>query len=126
MKFLNITFLLLICAAFFMVSCNNSSDSSSDTTATETPEAAPGNIQTDAINSQPVTNADGSAVQHYICPNKCEGSGGSSKGTCPACGTEYEHNPAFHVSNNSNAATPGRRAVPQTGAATAPTVTHAN
>jgi hypothetical protein len=35
-------------------------------------------------------------VQHYTCPNNCEGSGGGGAGTCPVCGTEYTHNAAFH------------------------------
>ncbi len=37
-----------------------------------------------------------SGVQHYICPNNCAGSGGPSAGTCPVCGTAYEHNQAYH------------------------------
>ena len=37
-----------------------------------------------------------SAVQHYICPNACAGSGGDTAGTCPICGSSYEHNQAFH------------------------------
>ena len=35
-------------------------------------------------------------VQHYICVNKCENSGGSVAGTCPTCNTPYIHNQAFH------------------------------
>ncbi len=35
-------------------------------------------------------------VQHYICPNNCAGSGGPSAGTCPTCGSAYEHNQAWH------------------------------
>ncbi|MDX1940989.1 MAG: hypothetical protein SFU99_10590 [Saprospiraceae bacterium] len=36
------------------------------------------------------------AVQHYICPNNCQGSGGPQGGNCPVCGTAYQHNDAFH------------------------------
>jgi hypothetical protein len=35
-------------------------------------------------------------VQHYICINKCEGSGGPAAGNCPTCNTPYVHNQAFH------------------------------
>jgi hypothetical protein len=37
-----------------------------------------------------------SGVMHYTCPNNCEGSGGAAAGSCPVCGTAYEHNQAFH------------------------------
>ncbi|MDX1667371.1 MAG: hypothetical protein R3350_09080, partial [Saprospiraceae bacterium] len=37
------------------------------------------------------------SVQHYTCPNNCEGSGGAQAGTCPVCGTAYVHNQAFHA-----------------------------
>jgi len=58
-----------------------------------------GNISTD-LNTGGNNNGD---VQHYICPNNCEGSGGSSQGTCPICGTAYVHNAAFHNQENQNA-----------------------
>jgi hypothetical protein len=45
-------------------------------------------------------NASTGDVQHYICPNDCEGSGGASQGTCPVCGTAYVHNQAFHNQGN--------------------------
>ncbi len=35
-------------------------------------------------------------VQHYICPNNCEGSGGPAQGSCPVCGAQYLHNQAWH------------------------------
>ena len=35
-------------------------------------------------------------VKHYICINKCEGSGGDAAGNCPTCNTTYTHNQAFH------------------------------
>lgn len=50
------------------------------------PPAAPAGIQ----------QMPGTTVPHYICPNNCEGSGGSGAGTCPVCGTEYVHNQAYH------------------------------
>lgn len=56
-----------------------------------------GNISQD-LNS----NNAGGDVQHYICPNDCEGSGGPSQGTCPVCGTQYVHNSAYHQQGNQN------------------------
>lgn len=35
-------------------------------------------------------------VQHYICDNKCEGSGGAVAGNCSNCNMPYTHNVAFH------------------------------
>lgn len=35
-------------------------------------------------------------IQHYICDNKCEGSGGDVQGVCPTCAKPYTHNQAFH------------------------------
>lgn len=35
-------------------------------------------------------------VQHYICNNKCEGSGGDVAANCPTCNTPYTHNVAYH------------------------------
>jgi len=37
-----------------------------------------------------------SGVQHYVCPNNCEGSGGAAQANCPVCGSAYEHNQAYH------------------------------
>ena len=52
----------------------------------------------------PVGGPVASSVQHYYCPNSCEGSGGDNAGTCPVCGTAYVHNQAWHntpaASNN--------------------------
>jgi len=68
-----------------------------------------------------------SGVSHYICPNNCEGSGGSAAGACPVCGSEYEHNQAYHdqpggglpaITTTPGATTPGA-ATP--GAITPPT-----
>jgi hypothetical protein len=35
-------------------------------------------------------------VQHYICDNKCENSGGDVAGVCPTCNKPYTHNLAYH------------------------------
>lgn len=60
----------------------------------------PGNASTD-LNTNTNSNPSGD-VQHYICPNDCEGSGGPNQGTCPVCGTDYVHNAAFHEQGNQN------------------------
>ena len=44
----------------------------------------------------PPTTAAASGVNHYICPNNCEGSGGASQMACPVCNTMYVHNQAYH------------------------------
>jgi hypothetical protein len=58
----------------------------------------PGNASTD-LNTNTNSNPSGD-VQHYICPNDCEGSGGPAQGSCPVCGTAYVHNQAFHNQGN--------------------------
>src|SRR5210317_1117731 len=35
-------------------------------------------------------------IKHYICDNKCEGSGSDVAGVCPTCSRPYTHNQAFH------------------------------
>lgn len=58
-----------------------------------------------SITAPAATNTSG-VVQHYICPKACAGSGGDSAGTCPVCGSAYQHNQAYHnqpqTSTNSN------------------------
>ena len=62
------------------------------------PPAATQSQQNNSI-TVPTTEslAGNSGVQHYTCPNNCEGSGGPSAGTCPVCGTAYVHNQAWHA-----------------------------
>ncbi|MFN7116279.1 MAG: hypothetical protein ACK4TA_05730 [Saprospiraceae bacterium] len=50
------------------------------------------------------------AVQHFVCPNNCPGSGGPESGTCPSCGMQYRHNEAFH--NQPGAATSNTQLAP--------------
>ncbi|SNR58960.1 hypothetical protein SAMN06265371_106100 [Lutibacter agarilyticus] len=38
-------------------------------------------------------------VQHYICENKCENSGGDAAGNCPVCKNPYTHNTAYHAND---------------------------
>ncbi len=46
--------------------------------------------------AMPASPASAGGVQHYICPNNCQGSGGPAAGACPNCGTAYVHNAAYH------------------------------
>ncbi len=45
---------------------------------------------------QPPVTTNNSGVNHYICSNNCEGSGGPSQVACPVCGNMYVHNAAYH------------------------------
>jgi hypothetical protein len=57
--------------------------------------------------SVPTTSSlAGGGVQHYICANNCEGSGGPSAGSCPVCGTAYTHNQAWHNQSSSTPTNP--------------------
>lgn len=54
-----------------------------------------------AITTTPgVSNSATAGVQHYTCPNNCVGSGSSAQGTCPVCGSAYQHNQAYHNTGN--------------------------
>lgn len=92
MKFTT-TFLLALMATLFLA-CSGNSD-------TTTPQPAnPAAPAAGAANTTPVAAA---GIQHYTCPNNCAGSGGATAGNCPVCGSEYQHNDAFH--NQSTPAT---------------------
>lgn len=43
--------------------------------------------------TEPAQNANG--VWHYTCPNGCAGGAGSA-GPCPTCGSQLQHNAAYH------------------------------
>ncbi len=74
-------------------------DKSGNTENTTQPSNTP---SADLSTKDNATGGDGGDVQHYICPNECEGSGGDSQGNCPVCGTEYVHNQEFHNQGNQN------------------------
>lgn len=60
-------------------------------------ETMPSNAVSVQKDSAIVSNASSdNVIQHFICPNHCQGSGGAAEGKCPVCGTEYVHNEAFH------------------------------
>lgn len=94
------TFLLAVLATFFLACSNNDSTTSVPQSADP---AAPG------VSNTPLATG---AVQHYICPNNCAGSGGETAGTCPVCGSAYEHNSLYHSQNTP--ATPPTPTTPST------------
>ena len=61
-----------------------------------TPMASP--IQATPITPTPAPadpGAQGVGVEftaHYTCANHCKGSGSEAEGTCPVCGSAYQHN----------------------------------
>ncbi len=84
----------------FFISCDNYS-AVREKAAQTLPQPSP---QTNT-NQMPVSGAL-AGVQHYICPNNCQGRGGAAQGNCPVCGTAYLHNQAFHANDAQNQATP--------------------
>lgn len=98
MKILSISLKVALFSLF--LSCDN--DSAVREKAAQTlPQPSP---QTNT-NSMPTSGAL-AGVQHYICPNNCQGSGGAAQGNCPVCGTAYLHNQAFHANDAQNQAAP--------------------
>ena len=96
LKFLAIAFTFF---AILATACQSGNDEARDQ-AVETAKT-----QSPPPPAAPATSATtvNSSVKHYICPNNCAGSGGDGAGTCPVCGTAYQHNSAYH---NNTAATP--------------------
>jgi len=92
-------YLIIIIASLFFASCGSKNSAAK--------EDARQSIQDRVNNSAPApidnSLATTGSVQHYICPNNCEGSGGAAQGTCPVCGTAYIHNQAFHNQPAANA-----------------------
>jgi len=84
MKFSTIIILTLIVSLF--LACSN--NERKPVTPQQPVPAAP------TVSTPPAAAAGG--VQHYICPNNCQGSGGEVAGTCPSCGSAYVHNAAYH------------------------------
>lgn len=90
MKYLT---LVLLCSAF-LFACKNDKGTLRDTTST-TPTTP--------------TTASPSAtgvVFHYTCPNNCANSGGDAAGSCPVCGSAYQHNQAYHAQQTPTTTTP--------------------
>lgn len=94
--------LVFVFLSLIAVSCNNADkDAVRDEARSSLRDIPPGSVSAPAATGN--TLATTGSVQHYICPNNCQGSGGASAGTCPVCGSEYEHNQAYH---NQPASTP--------------------
>lgn len=82
-------YFVFILVAFAFISCKNSPDRPD-------PIIDPATVQTNQDIAPNNTTPPIGNVQHYYCPNNCEGSGGGVQGNCPVCGTAYVHNQAFH------------------------------
>lgn len=52
--------------------------------------------------ASPTESEESEIVTHYICPNRCKGSGSDAPGKCPVCGADYLHNDAFHQNNSAS------------------------
>jgi hypothetical protein len=92
-----ISLLFFTATSLVVISCGgNESDSVRDAARQSIePEPVQAPVQSSAANPGDLVPIG--SVRHYICPNNCEGSGGSSAGNCPVCGTEYVHNAAYHA-----------------------------
>lgn len=97
MKLLKFVFIFAL--AVFAAACANDNQG-------EQLGPPPAPINPNALNNTTSNSTAGAVagVQHYTCPNNCEGSGGDTQGTCPVCGTAYNHNQAYH--SQSTAAQP--------------------
>ena len=95
MKIKLLIYVVLVPLIFATSSCDNGSkDSVREEARKSLRELPPGSVPAPAASSG--TLASNGSVPHYICPNNCQGSGGPAAGTCPVCGSEYEHNKAYH------------------------------
>lgn len=91
--------------SLYVLACKSDNNSSAKEQARQSIQSQTTN-PTPLPNAAPATTSTGIAgVQHYICPNNCEGSGGAAQGSCPVCGTAYVHNQAFHSQPAGNTAT---------------------
>ena len=120
MKIIESLFFITITSLFLFSCKSNESDSVRDS-ARQSIEPQLNNNLASPGDLVPV-----GTVRHYICPNNCEGSGGSTVGNCPVCGTEYVHNAEYHaqgVSAPGSVQQPG--AIQQPGSLSAPPPTPA-
>jgi hypothetical protein len=116
-------FPIILCAAASMMISVACSDKKSDEVRDSARESL--NVDQRSVPG-PETNvsdfqtppAAAAGVHHYICPNNCEGSGGSSQVNCPVCGTQYVHNAAYH---NQTATTPTTTSTDPSAGTTPPT-----
>ncbi len=101
---------MVVFSALLFTSCGGADqdvrDAAVDSVEVPAPSTAPG------VPPAAATTANTSGAKHYICPKNCAGSGGDAAGTCPVCGTAYEHNQAFHNNTTPPAITPGATTTP--------------
>lgn len=85
--------LVLVQFSFFIVltACNDKKMDPASESATITLDS--NGIQDPALAA---SSAVSGSEFHFKCPKNCEGGGSTNKGNCPICGTELEHNQAFH------------------------------
>ena len=112
------TILLAIIGLFIASACGGGNDSDVRSDARQslgvpensvtTPSTTPSTTIPPANMTPPATAAGG--VQHYICPNNCEGSGGAAQVNCPVCGTQYVHNQEYHNQTPTTPSTPNATA----------------
>lgn len=88
------TILMLSFIALLFVACE--SDGKGGNTDSSNALDNSGSTEQPMVTPPANVNTGNSGVQHYTCPNNCEGSGGPAPGDCPVCGTTYAHNAAYH------------------------------
>ncbi|NND08950.1 MAG: hypothetical protein HKN87_21470 [Saprospiraceae bacterium] len=83
----------------FLSSCAGEGDQSVREQARESLRDIPAGSVTppSAVTNPAAAAVPTGGVQHYVCPNNCEGSGGPAQANCPVCGSAYEHNQAYHA-----------------------------
>ena len=93
--------LISLLAIVAMTSCGDTNDSDVRRNARESLNVDDRNVPPVSSNAIPaIVNSDQistGTVDHYICPNNCEGGAGATQISCPVCGTQYVHNQAFHA-----------------------------
>ncbi len=88
---------VLALSALILLACGSQDDQSVRQEARESLRDIPeGSVAPPASSTGAAAAVPTSGVQHYVCPNNCEGSGGPAQANCPVCGTAYEHNQAYH------------------------------
>jgi hypothetical protein len=84
-------YLIVILISSMMLACagENKKDTASPATA------APSDNKAETSQSAPSASGP-EHLSHYVCPDRCKGSGGDAPGKCPVCGKDYIHNDLFH------------------------------
>lgn len=98
-----LTCTLSLLAIIFLASCGEKDADVRDRARQSVKTITPSTTVTDATTTAGTVNNNG--VPHYQCPNKCTGGIGDAKGPCPVCGTEMDHNQAFHAQTPTNLST---------------------